>query len=196
LQLILEITQGIGLALAVGIRPYLPLLIIGAFSRSELLVDLEGTTFSFLQSPGFLGAVVAVLIVVTLYTRSSGAERLDSGSTGLLFLTVSLVAGALLFAASLDAAGYAYWVGLPAGLFCSLLAVASTRDLLARVRKRLDPEAQTALVFYADMASLLVALVALVLSPLSLLVAGLLIWLLIGGKRQRESKYAGLRTLR
>lgn len=196
LQLVLEITQGIGLALAVGIRPYLPLLLVGALSRSELLIDLQGTQFVFLQTPGFLLAVIVLLIVVTLLMRSIGPAKLDQGVVGLALLLVSVTAGALLFSASLDAGGYSYWVGLPAGAVCSLLALASTRDLQSRVRERLDSGAQSALVVYADAAALLVALIALLLPPLSLLVSGLLIWLLIGGKQQRERKYAGLRSLR
>jgi hypothetical protein len=38
--------------------------------------------------------------------------------------------------------------------------------------------------------------VAIALPPLSLVVVGFLIWLLIGGRRRAGEKYAGLRSLK
>ena len=59
----LDISTGAGLASATGIRPYLPPLLAGALARGDIAIDFDGTGFSFLESPAFLGGVVAVGVV-------------------------------------------------------------------------------------------------------------------------------------
>ncbi len=45
-------------------------------------------------------------------------------------------------------------------------------------------------------AALLLAIVAVLLPPLSIIAVGFLAWLLLGGRRRSGEKYAGLRVLR
>ena len=58
LDLFLAISQGTGLALATGVRPFLPPLLAGALARADVGIDFSGTDFSFLESTPFLLAVV------------------------------------------------------------------------------------------------------------------------------------------
>ena len=75
MDLFLVICQGIGLALAAGIRPFLPALLAGAAASADLLVDFSGTDYAFLEGPGFLLAVIVALIVVVTLERRIGEEE-------------------------------------------------------------------------------------------------------------------------
>jgi hypothetical protein len=194
METLLDIFTGIGLAAAAGIRPFLPGLAAGALASANLTIDFDGTDFSFLEAPGWLLALVAALIVVVLVQR-----RTADGSGGPLNAAVAgigLGVGAVLFAGALADHSSVWWPGIPAGLAVAFLAERATGDLLARVRGRLDPDARSALAVYADGSALLLAVAAILVPPLSLVAVGLLIWLLVGGRRRREEKYAGLRILR
>ncbi len=104
--------------------------------------------------------------------------------------------GALLFAGALADHSDTWWPGLIGGLLCALLAQATARDLLRRTRARLDPEAREALTVYADGASLVLAFLAILAPPISVVALGALAWLLVSGRRRAGEKYAGLRILR
>ena len=68
-SLAMDIGQGAGLASASGVRPFLPPLLAGALARGDIGIDFDNTDWKFLESPGFLLAILALAIV------SSGAER-------------------------------------------------------------------------------------------------------------------------
>ena len=89
-----------------------------------------------------------------------------------------------------------WWPGVVVGIAGAVLSSAATRDLLARTARRLDAQARAALPVYAEGTAALVALVAVLLPPLALVVAGFFAWLLAGGRRREGEKYAGLRILR
>jgi len=74
LQLLIDILQGMGLAGAAGVRPFLPALVAGALATRDIGVDYEGTPFSFLEQPGWLLAVVVVLIAADAVL---GYDRVD-----------------------------------------------------------------------------------------------------------------------
>jgi len=195
-DLFLVICQGIGLALAAGIRPFLPALLAGAAASADLLVDFSGTDYAFLEGPGFLLAVIVALIVVVTLERRIGEERIERGPYGAALAGIALGIGALLFAGSLDDEGYTALAGLAGGIACAAVASAAIRALFRRTRARLDTDARAALPFYANGTALLLAALAILLPPLSLLAFGLLAWLLLGGRRREGEKYAGLRILR
>ena len=192
---VLDILTGVGLASAAGIRPFLPGLAAGAFAAADLTIDFERTDLSFLEGTGWLLALVIALIAVVLAQRSA-AGRTDSGPLATALLIVSAGIGALLFAGALADHSDTWWPGLVGGAACAVLASLATSDLLARTRARLDPEAAAALNLYAEGIALVLAVVAILVPPVSVLALGGLIWLLAGGRRRKGEKYAGLRILR
>jgi len=192
LQLLIDILQGAGLSGAAGIRPFLPALVAGALASADLGIDYEGTPFAFLEQPGWLLAVVLAVIAVVIAQRRRFAEApLESAVQG-----IGVGLGALLFAATLADNTDVWWPGLLAGGLCAALAMAATRSLVIRVRARLDEEARGALPVYLEGTALLLAALAVVAAPISVIALGFFAFLLRGGKRREGEKYAGLRILR
>jgi hypothetical protein len=191
-----DILTGAGLGLAAGIRPYLPALVAGAAASADLLIDFDGTDLSFLEEPGWLLAIVVVLVAAVLLQRRMSAGALEAGPLGAALAGTALGVGALLFAGALADHSDTWWPGLPAGIACALLAQVTVRDLMRRTRARLDPDAAEALTLYADGAALALAILAIVAPPVSVLALAAAVWLLISGRRRAGEKYAGLRILR
>jgi Domain of unknown function (DUF4126) len=191
MKLLLDILQGMGLAGAAGIRPFLPTLVAGAFASADLGVDYDGTAFSFLESPAFLLAV-AIVMVLTFLLRG----RLDTTAGAAAISGIGIGLGALLFAATLDDRSAVWWPGLIGGLVIAALAGAAANDLFARTRGRLDAEAAAALPIYAEAVAVVLAALAILLPPVSIVAVVFFIWLLLGGRRREGEKYAGLRILR
>jgi hypothetical protein len=196
MHLFLDICQGIGLACAVGIRPFLPALAAGALAAGDLGLDFDGTDYAFLERSWFLLLLVLLTAVVALAERRLGPGRLELGPFGPTIAAIGLALGALLFAGSLADEGYASWPGLIGGVACALVGYAAVRSLLARTRRRLDPEAAGALPLYAEGAGLVTAGLSVALPPLGLVALAFLLALLITGRRREGRKYAGLRILR
>ena len=192
MQPLIDILQGAGLAGASGMRPFLPALVAGALARADVGIDYEGTPFAFLERPGWLLGVVLALIAVVLLQRRRIARRpLESSLQG-----IAIGLGALLFAATLADNEDLWWPGLIAGGLCAALAAAATRSLATRVAARLDEEARRALPVYFEGTALLLAALAVLVAPVSLLALGFLAFLLLRGRRREGRKYAGLRILR
>jgi hypothetical protein len=192
LALLIDILQGMGLAGAAGVRPFLPALVAGALATADVGIDYEGTPFAFLEQPAWLLAVVVVLIVVVVTQRRDAlAGPLESALQG-----IGIGLGALLFAATLADNTDIWWPGLLAGGLCAALAGAATRQLTGRVRARLDDEARGALPVYLEGAAVLLAGLSVVVAPISVLALGFFAFLLRGGRRREGEKYAGLRILR
>ena len=191
-----DILTGAGLGAAAGIRPFLPALVAGAAASADLLIDFDDTDLSFLEATGWLLSVVLVLIAFVLLQRRMTSEGLDRSPLGAALAGLALGVGALLFAGALAEHADTWWPGLIGGLACALLAQVTVRDLLRRTRARLDPDAREALTLYADAASLVLAALAILLPPLSVIALAGLAWLLVSGRRRAGEKYAGLRILR
>jgi hypothetical protein len=191
-RLLIDILQGAGLAGAAGIRPFMPALVAGAFASGDIGVDYEGTPFSFLESPVWLLAVVVVLIAVVIAQRRGVPEGpLDSALSGL-----GIGLGALLAAATIADHYDLWWPALLGGGLCAALAGAATRSIVTRTRARLDAAARAALPVYVDGTALVLAALAIVVAPISLVALGFFAFLLRGGRRREGEKYAGLRILR
>jgi hypothetical protein len=187
----LDTTTGMGLAGATGVRPYLPPLLAGALARGDIGIDFDGTDWSFLESTGFLLAVVAVAVIAYLLERSDAGRAIEifSGVLG-------VVLGAMLFAGALADGGTDAWPGLIAGPICAFLGWRAVGGLVERARRRLEGSAAALLTAYADGVALLLAALAVFLPPVSILAIVAFVVLLLGGRRREGEKYAGLRVLR
>jgi uncharacterized membrane protein len=191
MKLILDLLQGAGVASATGVRPFLPPLLYGLLATDDLGVDFDGTAFSFLEAPWFL-VLLGVLLVVTVLVRS----RFESGPGERVLVLAAVVLGALQGAGTLDDRFDVWWPGLILGAVFAALGARVASDLLARVRRRLDAEAAGALFLYAEAFALVLVGLSVLFPPLALLGIGLLVFLLLGGRRREGEKYAGLRILR
>src|SRR5919107_1275300 len=92
---LLDLLQGLGIAAGIGIRPFLPTLLVGALAAGNLGVDFDGTSFSFLEKPGFLLAIVVLVAVLGLVERRRGSEL---GAFVYVLAAIALVLGALVAA--------------------------------------------------------------------------------------------------
>jgi hypothetical protein len=190
-KLLLDILQGMGVSAAAGLRPFLPTLLVGALAADDLGVDFEGTDFSFLESPWFLLAITAALVVTTLLRARFETPAGEAALGG-----IGLGLGALLFAGTLDDRHATWWPGLLAGLACAFIAQQGARSLITRTRARLDAEAAGALFLYTESAALVLAGLSVLIPPISVLAIAFFIWLRLGGRRREGEKFAGLRILR
>jgi uncharacterized protein DUF4126 len=195
MDLFLVICQGTGLALACGVRPFLPVLMAGALAYNETGLDFGGTDFSFLEDPYWMLAVLVVTAAAVGYERGHPGG-LDSGPLAAALAGMAIGCGALLFGGSLADEGHSALIGLLAGLACAAVANAAARNFFGRVGQRLDPDARAALAFYKDGTALVLAALAVAVPPVSLLALAALAVLLARGRRRDEEKYAGLRSLR
>src|SRR5918999_4655299 len=87
MDFVLDLLQGTGIAAAIGIRPFLPVLLVGALASADLGLDFDGTDFAFLEAPGFLLAVLVAVMLNYVAERRLGASRVE---TWLLPLIVAL----------------------------------------------------------------------------------------------------------
>ncbi len=195
LHLVFDIFQGIGIAAAVGIRPFLPALAVGALATGNVEIHFNGTDFSFLQSGGFLLGMVVGVIALALAERRLGPAALERGPVALIVAGLAVALGALFFAGSLCRGGYAIWPGLIGGVVCAAVGVLATRPLVARVRARLGGDAGTLPVMLEAVAVLFAAL-SVIAPPVGVIGLALLLWLLFAGRGREGQKYAGLRVLR
>jgi hypothetical protein len=195
-HLVFDIFQGVGIAAAVGIRPFLPALAVGALAAGDVQIDFVHSDFAFLERvPFLLVMVIGAALLAGLERRRSG-NQLSAGPIALGLAVAAVVIGALLFAGSLAQGHYTSWPGLIGGALCAVVGLAATRPLLSRVRARLDPEAATALPLFAEGSALLAAILSVLLPPVGVIVLLALLWLLYAGRGRGEQKYAGLRILR
>jgi hypothetical protein len=191
-RLLIDILQGAGLAGAAGIRPFLPALVAGALATANVGIDYEGTPFSFLEAPGWLLALVLAVVAAVLAQRRGVPERvLDASLAG-----ISIGLGALMCAGALADHGYVWWPGIVGGALAAALAGAATQSLVGRTRARLDAEARAALPIYLEAAGVLLAALAVVAAPVTVVALGFFAEFLRRSRRREGEKYAGLRILR
>ena len=191
MDFVLDLLQGLGIAAGVGIRPFLPVLLVGALARGDLGLDFEGTSFAFLEKPWFLLLMLA--LVALDYVRERRAAQLD---VVWFLLAVAVVLGALQGAASVADRDNPIAPGLVGGALAAALGFYAALLLFTRVRRRLDPESQAVLPLYGEGAAMAAAGLSVLFPPLAILVLGALAWLVLGSRRRAGEKYAGLRILR
>jgi uncharacterized membrane protein len=195
-HLLFDIFRGLGAAAAVGIRPFLPALVVAALAAGSAEIHFRHTPFSFLQSVPFLLALVLGTLLLALLERRRDSAALESRAAAVGLGLVSAALGALLFAGILAQGHETDWPGLVGGAICAGIGTAATRPLFARVRRRLEAAAAGALPLYAEAAGLLLAALSVLAPPVGLIGLLALVWLLLAGRRREGEKYAGLRILR
>ncbi len=197
MHLVFDIFQGIGIAAALGIRPFLPALATGALAVGDVQINFDHTDYSFLESAPFLLAVALAAIALALLERRVPATEDGRRSPLALILgAVALILGALFFAGALAQDRYTVWPGYVAGVVCALVAVLATLPLLVRVRARLDASSLGAVPFFAEVTAVLLAVLSVIVPPVGPIALAFLLWLLFAGRRREGQKYAGLRILR
>jgi hypothetical protein len=197
--LVFYIGLGLGLALAAGVRPFLPALLAGALASSHVLgvSFTHGGAYSFLYSAWWLAAVAGALVLAYLLQFRLGSERFETGRPAAALAGIGVGVGALLFAGTLAAHGDVAWPGLIGGAAAASLAQAVVRPLSTRTRARLpDRGAREAVTIYLDSVSLVLAALVALLHPLGYVAVALFAWLWARMRSRSGEKYAGLRILR
>jgi hypothetical protein len=210
-HLVFDILTGIGVAAAVGIRPFLAALIVGVLALADVEIHFNGTAYSFLQRWPFLLALVVLAFLATFLERRIGRDRANAQPSGaadpsidrspeaIAVALCALALGALLFAGSLSARGtqhYVAWPGWIGGVLCAAVGLFATRPVFARARARLDAQAAGAVTLYEEGAAVLLAALSVVAPPVGVIALVALGWLWLAGRRREGQKYAGLRILR
>jgi hypothetical protein len=196
--LVFYIGLGLGLALAAGVRAFLPALLAGALASGGALgVSFDRGAYSFLQADWWLGAVAVVLVLAYLVQLRLGSERFESGQPAQALAGIGVAVGALLFAGTLAAHGDVAWPGLIGGAAAAALAQAVVRPIATRTRARLpDRGAREAVTLYLDSVSLVLAALVALLHPLGYVAVALFAWLWLRMRTRTGEKHAGLRVLR
>jgi Domain of unknown function (DUF4126) len=196
-HLAFDIFQGIGIAAAIGIRPFLPSVAAGLLAAAGVELHFDHTSYSFLQSLPFVLAMVICASLLVLLDRGVWAQTLHSRAAEAGLGLVSLALGALFFAGSLVRDHHAAWPGWVGGVICAGVGLAAARPFFARLRSRLDDAAAAVgLPVISDGSALLVAVLSIVAPPLGVIALLGLLWLLYAGRGRGDAKYAGLRILR
>jgi uncharacterized membrane protein len=188
-HLVFDIFQGIGVAAAVGVRPFLPGLVTGALAAGDVELTFDHTRhFHFLQQPVFLiimvvGAILLAVIERRLSSRTSGEPRALTG----LIAIAALIIGGLLCAGAIARSGHQWWIGAAAGVICAAIGLAASQPLLARVRARLGEDAATLNVL-TELAAVLAAALSVVAPPVGVILVAALLWLLVAGRGRAEQK--------
>jgi len=190
----MAISQGVGVSLATGVRAFLPPLAVGVLARANAGVDFNGTGYGFLESIPWLAALVAVVALVVLLER--GGMTVPVVALG----AAGVAIGALEFAGSLADEGYAAGAGFPAGVVCAALGFVAAQAFFgraaARARSGGEAEAASLVELFAQGAALLLAILAVLVSPVAWIGLAFALWVLVVQRRRAGQKYQGLRILR
>jgi hypothetical protein len=199
MHLVFDIFQGIGVAAAVGVRPFLPGLVTGALAAAGAELSFAHTKFDFLaQTPFLLAMLVGVIVVAMLERRLLREESGAWGPSGIVLALCGLAVGALLCGGAFARTHHHGWavIGIVVGVICAAIGVAATRPLLVRVRARLDADAAGVLPAIVEGAAAVGAALSVLAPPVGVILVAALLWLLIAGRGGGDRKYAGLRILR
>ena len=96
MDFLLDLLQGAGIAAAIGIRPFLPVLLAGALASADLGIDFDGTDFAFLEEAGSCSRVRRASSCSTLVGRRAGREALERPPPLYALGGLALALGALL----------------------------------------------------------------------------------------------------
>src|SRR5918995_4605636 len=110
MDFLLDLLQGVGLAAAIGIRPFLPVLLAGALASADIGLDFGGTDFAFLEEWPFLLGVLLLVVLLDFAGRRAGREATDRPPLLYALLGLAVVLGALLAAGSVADRSSEWWV--------------------------------------------------------------------------------------
>ena len=196
MTLFLAICTGIGLALAVGLRPFLPALLACALARGDAGIDFEHTDVAFMEKPAFLLALLIGVIVLVAMERRVRRGRLQRPvrrrrrrhrrwrSARCCSAARSRTTTTRSGSASPPASSARRWPRRPRAASSPARADASTR------------EAAAPLPVYAEVAGARARRPVVLVPPVSLVALAFLLWLLSSSAGAPAQKYAGLRILR
>jgi hypothetical protein len=194
MDLLMAISQGVGVSLATGIRSFLPALLVGALARADAGIDFNGTGYAFLESIPWL-AVLVLLIALVMF-----AERARVIVPALVLGACAVVLGALEFAGTLADEGYAPGPGFAAGAACAIVGFLAAQAFFgraaARARSGGEDEAASLVELFAQGAALVLAVLAVLVWPVSWVASAFALWILLVQRRRAGQKYEGLRILR
>ena len=155
MDFLFDLLQGAGIAAAIGIRPFLPFLLVGALAAGDLGIDFDGTDFAFLEQAPALAIVLVLLALSTYVVRRAGPAAPEVPPYAYLFAALAVdPRGAAGAPARWPTTATTIVAGVVAGALCAALGFVAARDLLGRTRKRLDADAASALTLYAEGAAL------------------------------------------
>jgi ABC-type uncharacterized transport system permease subunit len=196
MDFLLDLLQALGVGAAIGIRPALPVLLVGVLAGADLGVDFDGTDFAFIEGAPFLLGMLVLVAVSDVARRLQGHEFAERGVGLALFAVLSIGLAGLVGAATMADRDHNIAPGLLAGMLAAVLAFFAARTFFARVRRRLDAQAAGALPVYGEGAAVAAAGLSVLFPPLAIVIVVGLAWLLAGSRRREGEKYAGLRVLR
>lgn len=196
MDLLLDLLQAAGIGAAIGIRPALGMIVVALLAMANFGVDFDGTDYRFLEGLPLIAAAAVFGIGIAFAEARNQRDPDARGQLSVPLLLVSAGLGAIFGAAALAEHGSTSAAGFALGAVAAILGFTVTRKLFAGARRRLDAGSARTLPVYAEAAAGIAAALSVLLPPLSLLVLGTLVWLLVGSRRQRDGKYAGLRILR
>jgi hypothetical protein len=142
----------------------------------------------------FLAGCQGLGLAIAAGAFGGASGRRDAAGTALLL--VAVVAGGLLFGASLEEEDHPAWPGWALGALAAWFAFVVVADLARGAAARADAGAGPGLMI--ALAALVLAGLSLAgpLSPVSLAALGGLLWLAAGRRSRAARKHEGLRTLR
>jgi hypothetical protein len=194
MELLMAISTGVGVSLATGVRTFLPPLAVGALARADAGIDFSGTGYAFLESVPWLAVLVLLIALLTL------AERARVVVPALVLAACAVAIGALEFAGALADEGYAAGAGFPAGAACAIVGFLAARAFFGRAAARArtggEEEAASLVDLFAQGAALMLAVLAVLVWPVSWIAVAFALWVLAVQRRRSAQKYEGLRILR
>jgi CHASE2 domain-containing sensor protein len=196
MDVFMEICQGLGLALAVGIGGPIAALFISMMGSLDAGIHPDGSDYGFLSATWFLVTLLA-LVVLGMLARNKASLRIPT-------IAVLAAIGAIVCAASFAENGDIAWPGLIFGAVATAFAAVISYDVLEGAMSRAkgnepgstEADAANALIIGFAAAGIVLAALCLFIPPISLAVLAALVYLAVSRRRRADEKYEGLRILR
>jgi hypothetical protein len=190
MEVLLMVGIGVGLASVAGVRAFIPLLLVGLFSRLGIF-DLPGP-LSFLDDWAVLGVLLALAVLVSVLDKVVSLEAVVNW----VQTPVRVAAGAVLFSAALGA-------GLAASAIPELVIGGSIAGVVSVLKTVLRPRAKVSaagvsnsfLSTTEDLLGFVGGAIAVFVPFVSLLLVAFLLFFFYRIRRRRGRKYGGLRIL-